>query len=115
MGIYERIKSLCDERGTTIKALERTLGFSNGSIKKWQTSRPYASRLQAVAEFFGVSQSYLLGEVDERNVDYYLDPDVAIMTQDIKDRPELKTLFDASKKLSKEDIDFVLNMIERMK
>ena len=33
----------------------------------------------------------------------------------IKDNPDLRILFDASKDMSKDDIDFVLNTIEMLK
>lgn len=35
--------------------------------------------------------------------------------QAIKDNPDLRILFDASKDMSKDDIDFVLNTIEMLK
>lgn len=45
---------------------------------------------------------------------YYLDPETAEIAQEVYDRPELKILFDASRKASKEDIQFVVEMIDRM-
>lgn len=115
MTVYDRIKALCDERGVSIYKVEKTLGFGNGSIKKWQTMRPYAERLAKVADYFGVTTGYLLGDTEDDPTEYYTDPEVSIITQQLKDRPELKILFDASKNLKKEDIEFVLDMIERMK
>jgi len=112
MTVYDRVKALCDERGISIRKLELTLGFGNGSIKKWETMRPYAERLSKVADYFGVSTEYLLGESP---AEYYTDPEVARITQELKDRPELKVLFDASKDLNKEDLDLIMNMIERMR
>ena len=60
--LVERIKELCDKEGTTIKALEKGLGFGNGTIRLWDSSSPSAAKLYLVAFYFGVSMEYLLGK-----------------------------------------------------
>lgn len=115
MNLYDRILDLCEEWGISVRSLEKSCGMSHGVIRRWNTRKPSAERVQKVADFFGVSTLYLLGESDEREAKYYIDPEVSRIAQAVKDNPDLKILFDASKKLSKEDILFVLDMIERMK
>ena len=44
----------------------------------------------------------------------YLDPEVAVMAQEMATRPELKVLFKASRNVSKESIEAINNMIEKM-
>lgn len=56
----EIIKLLCDKSGTSVKRLEKDLGFSNGSISKWKDTEPSSARLAAVAEYFGLSVDFLL-------------------------------------------------------
>lgn len=46
---------------------------------------------------------------------YYTDPEVAEYAEELRTNPKYRLLFDASKDLSKEDIDFVVDMIERLK
>lgn len=113
MNLKEKLKTLCEERGTSFRKLEIDLGFSNGSVNKWDKVTPSADKLLTVANYFGVSPSYFFTE--EEVPEYYIDPEVASMMQELKDNPELKILFDASKKLKKDDLLFILNMIERMK
>ncbi len=115
MGITERVRALCDENGISMRKLERDLGIGNSTIRKWSINTPNADVLQKTARYFGVTVGYLLGESDDREVEYYIDPEVSRIAQDMKDRPELKVLFDASRDLSETDIEFVLDMIERMK
>lgn len=62
MSLYERIEALRKERGISQGKLEKALGFSNGSVSKWKHSMPTPERLQKLAEYFGVSVDYLLGE-----------------------------------------------------
>lgn len=45
----------------TVKALERELGFANGSLRRWGDISPSVDKAQTVAQFFGVSIEYLLG------------------------------------------------------
>ena len=60
--IYENIKSLCDEKNISIYKLEKELGFSNGTIAKWQQSVPTVDKLQKVALFFNLNLEYFLNK-----------------------------------------------------
>lgn len=60
--VYENIARLCKERGTTVKALERELGFGENTIYKWKNSVPGADKLKLVADHFGVTIDELLKE-----------------------------------------------------
>lgn len=49
-------------KGITITQLERELGFSTSSIKKWEASSiPKVDKITAIAKYFNVSSDYLLG------------------------------------------------------
>ena len=115
MDISDRVRALCESKGISFRKLEQALGIGNGTIHRWGQVMPSALALQDVAQYFGVTVGYLMGNSDDPTIEYYIDPDVQAITQELKDRPELKILFDASKDLKKEDIELVLNMIERMK
>ena len=45
---------------------------------------------------------------------YYLDDDAREMAQFMYENPDYKVLFDASRKVKKEDIEFVKEMIDRL-
>lgn len=65
--LYQRIKDLCSERGTTIKGLEKDLGFGESSIRKWEkVSSPSVDKIMKVAAYFNVSIDYLLGRTEIR-------------------------------------------------
>ena len=67
--MYKSIKSLCDERGITIKELERTAGLGNGTIGKWQTSQPNLESLKKICEALGISLMELLQKEGGMNGD----------------------------------------------
>ncbi|MCR1918043.1 helix-turn-helix domain-containing protein [Frisingicoccus caecimuris] len=60
MGLKERIKELCKEKNISMNKLEETLGFGKGYISKLGTSNPNTSKLQKIADYFGVSLDYLM-------------------------------------------------------
>lgn len=64
--MVDRIRSLCKENGTSIKQLEKELGFGNGIIARWSKSKPNYDRLLKVAERFNVSVEYLLGDEEQK-------------------------------------------------
>lgn len=80
------------------------------------------STLFALAKALGCSVDYLGNDEipleaheEEPKQTYYLDPEVAELADQLHKNPELRILFDASKKLTKEDIQFVRDMVDRMK
>lgn len=121
MSMAERIKELRLAAGLTQEELGDKLGLQKSAIAKYENGRVEnikRSTIQAMADLFGVRPSYILGfddEEDEPNtVTYYIDPEAAEIAQEVYDRPELKMLFDASRKVSAEDLRFVVEMIDRM-
>lgn len=66
MEFIEKVRTLCNERGTSIKQLEKDLKFSNGSLAK---GIPRADRLYKIAEYFDVPMEYFLS--DDEKLEYY--------------------------------------------
>lgn len=64
MGIYKNIQKECRKQGKSIIGLERDLGFSRGSISKWDVNTPAVSRVKAVANALGVTVEVLLKGVE---------------------------------------------------
>lgn len=61
--LYELIKSLCKDKGISIRRLERECGLSYGSVSKWNVSSPSAESLYKVANYLGTSFDILMKEV----------------------------------------------------
>lgn len=63
--IAKRIEFLCDKNGISLTELERILGFSKSSIRKWGgLSYPSVDKIVKVANYFGVSTDYIAGATD---------------------------------------------------
>mgnify|MGYP000441140009 CR=1 FL=1 len=68
---------------------------------------------EAIADFFNTDLNTLRGR-DTESESYYLNPEARDMAQFLFENPEYKVLFDASRKVKPEDIQFVKEMIDRM-
>ena len=84
MGLRDVIKDLAVKKKISVAELERTLGFGNGSISKWNKQSPSVDKLNKVADYFDVSGDYLLGRTNTRskkdNSKVALDDNDIIMT-----------------------------------
>ena len=114
MGIYDVLKELCKEKGTTLTAVESDLGYGRGSLGKTKTGgRPSSKRIQELAEYFGVSPDYILtGKKPEH---YYLNEQTASMAQKVFDDPNLRILLDAADGASPDDILMAASMLRKFK
>ncbi len=62
MTLYEKVKEKANSMNKSISTIEKEAGIANGTIGKWQDSRPYADTLQKVASVLEVSIDELLAE-----------------------------------------------------
>lgn len=95
----------------------KDIGVSYTTFTSWikGTNYPRIDKIELLANYFRVNKADLIENKYSENEQYYTDPSVTEYAQAIKDNPDLRILFDASKDMSKDDIDFVLNTIEMLK
>ena len=115
MAFNERLRELRTKKDMSQSQLATALGISKSSISMYELGerQPDFETLEIIADFFNVDMNYLLG--DESKSTYYLDPEVAEMAQELYARPEMRVLFDATRNVSPDDIQFVIDMLDRMK
>ena len=111
-----RLSSLMSERNINQREIAQVVGVSESTVGKWLLLKaiPRMGVIQKLAAYFNVGKSYFL-EAESEQPGYYTDPEVAEYAEELRTNPKYRLLFDASKDLSKEDIDFVVNMIEQLK
>ena len=112
-----RLSSLMLERNINQREIAQVVGVSESTVGKWLLLKaiPRMGVIQKLADYFNVGKSYFLEDVHDQTQGYYTDPEVAEYAEELRTNPKYRLLFDASKDLSKEDIDFVVNMIEQLK
>lgn len=80
--MYETIKDLCKRNGTSINELEKTLGFSRGSLCKIDTTSPSLSKIVSISEYFNVNINYIVyGENFERPDEDEYDEEIIEMAE----------------------------------
>lgn len=137
----QRLKDLRKSRpGLTQAKLAEILDVSQQAVGLWERGKnmPSHELVFKIASFFNVTTDYLLGKSDNPHgipfagqddkhfmlfdgqqaqpaPSYYHDPEVAQMANEIKDNPDMRILFDASRDLKKESIEEVVKFIEFQK
>lgn len=123
MCLGKNIRYLRYHKGMSQEELADYLGYKNyTTIQKWESGKtePPVSTLKKMSELFNVSMEEM-AKVDieykdiEDEEDYYTNPETRRLVQELYDNPERKILFDATRDLQPEDIEAVLQIIERMK
>lgn len=97
MDLLDKIKNLAAQKHITIAELERSIGISNGQIRKWATQTPGIDKVKLVADYFNVSTDYLLGRTDKEH--YY----------DLSDREKLDVAKEAERMLAGLETDAEVN------
>lgn len=62
MSVYTAIKGIANERKISVYKIERDLQLTNGVISHWDKSMPRADSLQSVADYLGVTSSFILNK-----------------------------------------------------
>ena len=124
MESYESFARLMQERGVTPYKVSRETGIAQSTLSDWKrgVSTPKADKMKTLAEYFGVSVDVLLGRkkvqdpsvivMDERDTVIRLDEDTLELIEELRTRPEMKMMFSATRKATREDILKAIRIIE---
>ena len=121
--MYEKFNKLLQEKGLTAYKVAKDTGVSRSTLAAWKKNEytPKLDKLQKLANYLGVSISYLTGESDEigdtQQVPngYYVDKETAEYAEMLRTRPSARLLFSAAKDISKEDMQKAVEYIEFLK
>ena len=96
--------------------LAEKLGVSDKTVSSWEINRtePKMGMIEKICTVLNCKKTDIIGN-DEEDDTYYLDKEAREFAQFMFENPEYKVLFDASRKVKKEDIQFVKEMIDRVR
>ena len=132
MGMGSRIRERRRELGLSQDELAQKVGYKNRStIARIESGENdiTQSKLKEIAHALETQVPWLLYgderfkdssyvdvsvgvDTSRRTKPYYLDPDVAAIANELKENPDMRILFDASRKLSKQDMKTVINIVK---
>nr|DAF77643.1 MAG TPA: Repressor protein CI [Caudoviricetes sp.] len=107
MDLYNKTRNeICDD-----------LNLSYTTFTSWLngTNYPRIDKIETLANYFRINKADLIENKYKDSAGYYNDPEVAAIAEQLRTNPNGRILFDASKNLTKEDIDIVLNLINGLK
>lgn len=58
--MVERLLAIIKQKGLSVNAVEKQLGFGNGAIKRFSTSSPSVDKIIALSNFLNVTVEYIL-------------------------------------------------------
>lgn len=111
----QRLVSIMQENNINQVELSKILGVSESTVGKWILCKaiPRMGVIQKLSDYFHVGKSYFLEE--DENTGYYTDPTVNEYAEQLRTNPNMRLLFDAAKDMKKEDIDYVVDLVNRLK
>lgn len=111
----QRLVGVMQENNINQVELSKILGVSESTVGKWILCKaiPRMGVIQKLSDYFHVGKSYFLEE--DASSGYYTDPTVNEYAEQLRTNPNMRLLFDATKDMTKEDIDYVVDLVNRLK
>lgn len=116
--IAKNIAHYMEKNGKTRQDVCRDLGYPYTTLMGWLYAQncPKIERIEEMARYFGCTPSDLIADQNYGHGErYYIDESARELAEFLYNNPEYKVLFDASRHVRPEDIDFVREMLDRMK
>lgn len=115
------------ELGLTMKEVASAIGVSEATVSRWESGAIANMRRDRIAQYARIlktTPTFIMtgcieddepNAIDKENNPIVLDEDALELLGELKERPEMRTLFSVSKKASKEDILKAVKIIEALK
>lgn len=113
MGIGDKLQQIITAKNTNVNELAIRAKVSPNtlySIIKRDNTKADIDVLIRIAKVLGVTVEYFSDEPTETH--YYLDPETAMLAQELKDNPQYRILLDSTKKLKPDAIKEVMKFID---
>ena len=106
----KNLRYLMEKKGITQADICRDLNVSSATVSDWFTGKKYprVDTMQRLADLFGVRFSTL---TTENGLQDYEDQQ---RLEALHQNPRLGLLFDHTRKMKKEDVDFMIQMADRI-
>lgn len=92
------------------------MNVSSATVSDWCNGKkmPRMDKIQAICNWLRIEKSDLLEDKGNKNSSYYLYDEAKELAEFLYSNPEHRVLFDAVRKVKKDDMQFVKEMIDRL-
>ena len=115
----KRLRYYLNKYNMTQLELSKRLGVGTTSVYNWCNGikTPRMDKVDSMCKIFNCNRSDLIEDKPETHEqpNYHLDEDAREAADFLHKNPEYKVLFDASRNISKEDIEFVAKMLDKFR
>ena len=115
--MYSIFEELLQKYGISTYKVSKDTGIAQSVFSSWKNgiSTPKQDKMQIIADYFNVSIEYLMtGKEKEGGETYYLNDETREIAQEIFENPDLKSLFDMSRKMTPERLRAHIEFIKKM-
>ena len=106
------------ELGLTLEEVGNAVGVSKSTVLKWENGNIANMRRDKIAKLakaLYVTPAYLMGWEEEADTTGLPDDDAMRIAEELRNRPGMRMLFDATKKATDEDLIKVAEFIEMLR
>lgn len=122
--VGKMLREIREDKGYSLELGAEHLGIAPKSLQRYECGerKIKMGTIVSLCEFYGINYDSFIKEAKSRftgeepvEESYYLNEEARELAEFMFKNPEYKVLFDASRKVKKEDIGFVKEMIDRMR
>ena len=120
----KNLRYLVDNSGKEQKDIAKSLGYKYTTFNTWYrgAAMPTASKIQTIADYFGVTVSFLLSENPDTTdgvalyvqPSWYTDPETARIAQEMFDDPQMRALFHMKQTMDPEKFQAHYDMMKKL-
>lgn len=106
-----------EKNGMSQKELAQKIGVVPATVTWWVKGikTPRMDKVDEMCKIFGCTRSDLLTDTTKRPESYYINKEAEEIANFLHESPEYRVLFDASRKIKKEDIQFVKTLLDKFR
>lgn len=116
--MYSVFEQLLQKYGVSTYKVSKETGIAQSVFSSWKNgiSNPKQDKLQKIADYFGVSIEYLMTgkDDDEDHLPYYLNDETRAIAQAAFENPDMRSLFDMSRKMPPERLKAHLEFMRKL-
>lgn len=122
--VGKMLREIREDKGYSLELGAEHLGIAPKSLQRYECGerKIKMGTIVSLCEFYGINYDSFIKEAKTRftgeepvDESYYFNEEARELAEFMFKNPEYKVLFDASRKVKKEDIAFVKQMIDRMR
>lgn len=111
----KNLRYYIDKSGKTQKEVAQAIGVSAPTLNEWLNAKKMAriDKIQKLADYFGILKSDLIEDKSSPS-EYYLNEETKQIAQEIYDNPDMKSLFDMSRKMTPERLKAHIELMKQL-